>query len=109
MIPGQPSQAVAVRTQAGGRIEVVTAREDLRLPGTSDVYANQSVDDLTGNCVVFAHANDATALAVNDAICISKRTRPRRRDRAWLLSNIVPIKPLISEIGEINNSMLHNK
>ena len=109
VIPGQPSQTVAVRTQAGCRIEVVPAREDLWFPCARDVYANQSVDDLTGNCMVFAHANDATALAVNDAICISKRTRPRRRDRAWLLSNIVPIKPLISEVGEINDPMLHNK
>jgi len=109
VITGQPSQAIAVRTQAGGRIEVVTACEDLRLSRACDVYANQSIDDFTRNRVVFPYANDATELAVNDAICISKRTRPRRRDRSWLLSNIVPIKPLISKVGEINDPMLHNK
>ena len=59
--------------------------------------------------MVFLYANDATALAVNDAICISKRIRPRRRDRAWLLSNILPIKPLIGEVGEVNDPILHNK
>ena len=59
--------------------------------------------------MVFLYANDATAPAVNYAICISKRIRRKRRDRAWLLSNILPIKPLISEVGEINNPILHNK
>ena len=55
--------------------------------------------------MVFLYANDATAPAVNDAICISKRTRPRRRDRARLLTNILPIEPLIGEVGEVNDPL----
>jgi hypothetical protein len=59
--------------------------------------------------MVFLYANDAIAPAVNDAICISKRIRPKWRDGAWLLSDILPLKPLISEVGEIDDPILHNK
>ena len=59
--------------------------------------------------MVFLYANYATAPPVDDAICISKRIRPRRRDRAKLLPNILPIQPLINEVGEVNDTILHNK
>ena len=98
MIPGQPNQTVAVRIQAGCRIEVVPARKNARRLYPRDVYANESVDDFTRKRMVFLYANYATAPPVDDAIRISKRIRPRRCDRARLLSNILPIKPLIGEV-----------
>ena len=79
------------------------------LPYARDVYTNQSIDDFTRDRMVFPYANDATAPAVNDAICISKRTRLGRRNRARLLSSILLIKPLISKVGEIDNPTLDNK
>jgi hypothetical protein len=109
VIPGEPNQTVTVRIQAGCRIEVVPARKNARRLYPRDVYANESVDDFTRKRMVFLYANYATAPPVDGAICISKRIRPRRRDRAQLLPNILPIQPLINEVGEVNDTILHNK
>ena len=77
MVPGQPGQAVPVRIQSRAAVEVIPRDQDFPGFKIGSIWIDVETDDgvnrfSTGNGMVFPHADQALALAIEDKVGVAE-------------------------------------
>ena len=100
VIPGQPGQPRAVGAEARVGIEIVARHQHLPAGRVAvHAHAGDRVDRLAaGDRVVFAHADQPAAAAIDDRVGVAQRDLGRDRPRR--VPGVLPVEPLIGEIRE---------
>ena len=110
MVPGEPSEAPAIRRQPRRGNEVASIGDDVAWCGAGlrQIDRDDGIDRLTRAGVIFTHADPAMAAMVDDAICelplaIVRERRWRQRCRLTL-ARAKPVQPAIREIRKIEDA-----
>ena len=101
MVPGQPAELGAVRTETGRSVKVVAGGKDSFRAGYQ-VNAHDSVQWLVaGLRVVFADANEAAPLCVQHSVGVADVCR--RSQRLRIGARGLPVEPLVVEVREADH------
>jgi hypothetical protein len=110
MVPGEPSEAPAIRRQPRRGNEVVSIGDDVACcsAGLRQVNGDDGIDRLTSASVILTHADPAMAAMVDDAVgeaplAIGREWGWRQRCRLTLARG-KPVQAAIREIREIEDA-----
>ncbi len=107
MVPGEPGQLRAIRTEAGAGVKVVPGDEDLRSPGRQ-VDADHGIGGFSfGLGMIFTDTKHQLALAINHAIGVAPL--PGWGDRFRGLARPLAIEALIGKIRKVDDAIGHGK
>src|SRR5262245_907524 len=104
MTPARPRESLAVRTDSGKRIEVISFGDGLRLSRAVGRHCSYFIDRLVATFVTFPYADNRAAVGRDLPVRVTN-TRGRRRlfgDRPQRSEAVLSIKALVLEVGKAN-------